>query len=315
VSAAATDATPTVVYIAGYGRSGSTWLARLLGQVPGASAAGELSRSADWIGSMRACACGTPIAECDFWSQVRRGLAPGGDSRFWRAMLESPWVLYFGFWWIPEGERRRYRDHQRALFRGIAAADGARVVVDSSKTARRSAGRAEALQAVAGLDVRVVHLVRNPQGVRASIERGTNKELEGRGAKRRWFRRARAFAGWTMANTFALRIARRKPEGAAFRLDFEILIADPLPALASLAGALGLALSPVDAVLRGREAARPEHLAEGNRMRLEPLGRVKSEPARSSFGDRLLGFLLCGWTCWRLGISPFGADRSIGDEP
>lgn len=310
MSAAMADATPTVAYIVGYGRSGSTWLARLLGQSPGASAAGELSRSADWIESTRACACGAPIAECVFWSQVRRQLAPRGGSRFWRAMIESPWVLYIGFWWIPADERRRFREDQRALFRGIAAVDGAHVVVDSSKTARRAAGRAEALQSVAGLDVRVIHLVRNPQGVRASLERGTNKELEGRAAPRRWFRRTRAFAGWTMANTFALRIARNKPEGAAFRLDFENLSADPVPALAGLAGALRLQQSPVDAVLHGRQSARPEHLAEGNRMRFEPLAQAKSEPTLSSFGDRLLGLLLCGWTCWRLGISPFGAERS-----
>jgi hypothetical protein len=305
-----TGEAPVVAYIAGYGRSGSTWLARLLGQSPGASAAGELARITDWIESLRPCACGEPIAECPFWSQVRRAL-PTGDSgsRFWRAALESPWVLYLGFWWIPGSERRRYRDEMRALYQGIGAAGCARVVIDSSKTARRSAGRAAALAAIAGLDVRVVHLVRNPQGVRASIERGTNKELEGRASPRRWFRRTRAFLGWTTANAFALRITRRKPQGAAFRLDFENLAATPIPALSEFAASLGLSLTAVEAVLQQRAAPRTEHLAEGNRMRLEPLAPGQARPTIATAGDRLLGLLFCGWTSWRLGISPFGADR------
>jgi len=305
-----TAAAPTVAYIAGYGRSGSTWLARLLGQSPGACAAGELARIADWIESTRPCTCGAPIAECPFWMKVRSELPSSASGpRSWRAALESPWVLYLGFWWIPALERRRYRDEMRSLFQSVAAAGGARVVIDSSKTARRSAGRAAALQKIAGLDVRVVHLVRNPQGVRASIERGTNKELEGRAPPRRGFRRTRALLGWTMANAFALRISGRMPPGEAFRLDFEILTADPIRALAGLAGALGLSLSPVEAVLRRRSAPGPEHLAEGNRMRLEPLAPAEDRPAVATSGDRLLGLLLCGWTCWRLAISPFGADR------
>jgi hypothetical protein len=301
-------ALPSVAYIAGYGRSGSTWLARLLGQAPGACAGGELARNLDWIDSQRPCACGAPLAGCAFWTAVRAGLPRGGaGGRFWRAMLESPLVLYFGFRWIPAAERRRYRLLEAALFRGIARRCGAQVVVDSSKTARRAAGRPAALAEVAGLDVRVIHLVRNPQGVRASLERGTNKALEGRAPPHRWFRRLRAFAGWTMANSFARRAARRAPAGKALRLDFERLGGDPVPALAAVAGILGLSLARVDAVLEGRERAVPEHLAEGNRMRLEPLTAQPAEPVRTTFTDRLLGFLVCGWTCRRLGISPFGA--------
>ncbi len=190
---------------------------------------------------------------------------------------------------------------------GIAAAGSARVVIDSSKTSRLVAGRAAALQSVAGLDVRILHLVRNPQSVRASLERGTNKELEGRAAPRRRFRRTRALLGWTTANAFAGRLARKYP-GRAFRLDFEALCAEPMPALGEVADTLGLSLAPVDAVLHGRQAARPEHVAEGNRMRLEPLTSLQAAPTQSGFSDKLLGVLFCGLTCWRLGISPLGPE-------
>jgi hypothetical protein len=310
VNATASEGLPVVAYIAGYGRSGSTWLTRLLGQSPGVSAAGELAQSHDWIASRRPCTCGLPIAECPFWSAVRRGLPrEAGGSRFWSTMLESPLVLLFGFWWIPAAEQQRYRDHERALMTGIAAAGEARVVVDSSKTSRLVAGRAAALQSVAGLDVWILHLVRNPQSVRASLQQGTNKELEGRAAPRRWFRRTRALLGWTTANAFAGCLARKHPD-RALRLDFETLCADPMAALAEVADTLGLSLAPVDAVLRGRQVARAEHVAEGNRMRLEPLSSLRATPTHSSVSDQLLGVLFCGLTCWRLGISPLGPEAS-----
>jgi Sulfotransferase family len=299
---------PVVAYVAGYGRSGSTFLARLLGQSNGAVAAGELVRWREWIGSSRPCACGQPIASCPLWSAVRRAL-PANAAGAWRTAIESPLVFLFGFWWIPAAARRHYRDAERALFGAVAVASGARVVVDSSKTARRAAGRALALRRIAGLDVCVLHLVRNPQSVRASIERGTNKALEGRTEARRAFARSRAFLGWAAANGFARSLARRQPPGRAFRLDFEKLGADPLPSLEPAADALGLDLGPVGSVLDGRASPVPEHVAEGNRMRLEPLARVAPAPAPASFADRLLGTLLCGFTCWRLGISPLGPGR------
>ena len=59
------------VYIVGWGRSGSTLLTAVLGELDGAFAAGELrmlwGRGA--IGR-RLCGCGREIPECHVWSQV-----------------------------------------------------------------------------------------------------------------------------------------------------------------------------------------------------------------------------------------------------
>src|SRR5215831_4456244 len=62
---------PTVVYIAGSGRSGSTLLERVLGEIPGFANVGELidlfRRVAD---HGERCGCGQEFARCPFWSQV-----------------------------------------------------------------------------------------------------------------------------------------------------------------------------------------------------------------------------------------------------
>ena len=60
-----------LVYIAGYPRSGSTLLLRLLGAAPGYFAIGELHEV--WLRSFiedQLCGCGRSFSECDFWEQV-----------------------------------------------------------------------------------------------------------------------------------------------------------------------------------------------------------------------------------------------------
>ena len=65
------DGTVDVVYIAGDGRSGSTLLSRLLNQLPGWLALGEVRYF--WergLQQNRACECGHPFGECPLWREV-----------------------------------------------------------------------------------------------------------------------------------------------------------------------------------------------------------------------------------------------------
>ena len=70
-----------VVYIMGYGRSGSTVLDTVLGNVDGVESVGELANVArsGWRGE-EPCACGRLARDCSFWSSVRRRWEErGGD--------------------------------------------------------------------------------------------------------------------------------------------------------------------------------------------------------------------------------------------
>ena len=72
---------PTVVYIGGFGRSGSTLLERILSSLDGTVALGEVVHL--WkrgIGADERCGCGAPFSACGFWSEVGR-LAFGGWDR------------------------------------------------------------------------------------------------------------------------------------------------------------------------------------------------------------------------------------------
>ncbi len=69
-----------MLYVGGIGRSGSTLIERLIGQLPGACPVGELvylyERGIDWG---ERCGCGQPFHECLFWRQVGKAGFGGWD--------------------------------------------------------------------------------------------------------------------------------------------------------------------------------------------------------------------------------------------
>ena len=71
----------SVLCIGGTGQNGATLLSRMLGQIPGFVAVGELGRLWDWglIGN-RPCGCGAPFSDCPFWSRVGDAAFDGWDA-------------------------------------------------------------------------------------------------------------------------------------------------------------------------------------------------------------------------------------------
>lgn len=166
------EGVPRVLYIGGWGRTGSTLMARMLGQVPGFLNAGEVRDI--WLkGCMqnRLCGCGARFLSCPFWASVGEEAFgswersdPGEMVRL-RGALDRPWLLPL----ILAGVRPRsldqklsvYVDALERLYRAIRDVSGATVVVDSSKFP----SYALLLTLVHGSDVRLVHLVRDSRGV------------------------------------------------------------------------------------------------------------------------------------------------------
>jgi len=163
-----------VLYVAGTGRSGSTLLARILDRADGVFAAGELRYV--WQRGLledRVCGCGAPFSSCPFWTEVvdrAFGGRQGVDARqvvaTQRALTrlrQVPRILANGGRATPAA----YRDTLSALYRAVAAVSGCDLVVDSSKLPSYGF----VLRHVADLDVRFVHLVRDPRGAAYSWSR------------------------------------------------------------------------------------------------------------------------------------------------
>lgn len=166
-----------VLYIAGWGRSGSTLLSSVLGSIPGVFAAGELAFL--WQALMHPgwlCGCGTPLTECATWSRIFHhafgGLALAPLTRMPVAMEHLLNKRRHG--WrvlappLKAGPEEAFGLEQIGkLYRGIVEATGARVIVDSSKIPLYGTW----LRQVPGLDVHFLHLIRDPRAVAFSWSR------------------------------------------------------------------------------------------------------------------------------------------------
>lgn len=150
-----------VLYVSGYGRSGSTLLGRLLSLQHTAVAVGEVTHvaSAGFLDRAR-CSCGHPYPGCDYWSGVHQRLTALNDaggttprlSHTTRRLLEGlPGLL------VPAPVLRRLA-HRCAFSErypavsfaqgALSLAEGAGTpIVDISKTTRTTANRPRLLRA------------------------------------------------------------------------------------------------------------------------------------------------------------------------
>ena len=126
-----------LVYIGGYGHSGSTLLEYLLAASPEAVACGEVAsvlRDRDRKGK---CTCRRPISECPVWGPL----------------FASPDTL----------DGMSHESLSRALV--AQDRDAHAILIDSTKTAWRSAAVPFRLASALGGDFTLVHLVRDPRAV------------------------------------------------------------------------------------------------------------------------------------------------------
>lgn len=250
---------PVVIYVGGYSRSGSTLLDLVLADAFGAFGAGEVTRLLeDW--DTVPCSCGEPFTSCPFWGDL--SLDRLTDRRRAQAAVERRRVVG-----TPRrasrGDLALNSDTTRRVFAHIRGRSGASVVVDSSKSARGAARRAQALSDAA-LDVRFVHLLRSPYAVAASYRQtGSNRAVEGNAREHRG-RVARAVVGWSMANDRAARDAG-SGRWPAVRVAYEDLVRDPDAVVGRIAAALDLG-APGGPVPDRFDDARG-HAVAGNRMR------------------------------------------------
>ena len=262
----------TVLYIGGYGRSGSTLLERLLAAHPDVVGVGEL-RNLPSAEPGHRCSCGEPLDDCPVWHNVPRG----GD-RVTSDRLEGLSPLP-----VRTGARRQHAAWTRAVLDGLSAS--ASVVVDSSKTDRRSARRVPWLRSL-GYDVRVIHLVRDPRGCAWSNHKGCNQRLEaGLPAGLRW-PTLRTAVSWTLANRAAESVG-----GAYLRVRYEDLVTRPSTTLRRVATFGGFDAEPCCEAIEAGEVALTHQLM-GNRMRTQTTLRLHLDLAwREQLGAAARRFL------------------------
>jgi hypothetical protein len=269
-----------VLFLGGLGRSGTTLVERLLGELPGVCALGEIVHL--WQRDVRddeRCGCGARFSACDFWDAVgERAFGGWHQVDVYRvlalqsAVERTRYIPRLAASRLPEEHValiEEYAGYYAAIYEAAAAISGAQVVVDSSK----HSALAHCLRWWPGLDLRVVHVVRDARGVAYSWTKTVVRPEAGMPAEMTRYSPARSALLWNAHNAaFALLGRRGIP---VRRIRYEEFVADPRTGLLDLAAFAGLDITVADLkFIDGEEAElRPGHSAAGNPMRFT-VGRV-----------------------------------------
>ena len=249
-------ARPRVIYVMGAGRSGSTTLGIALGNCPGVLYAGELD---NWL--VRS---GRPQLEEDersaFWEQVRGELERPDVARelfgtaSQRAIERSLSLFRIHLWRERRRLRARYRAVAEDLYRAVIRASGAERLVDTSHYPLR----ARELQALPGVEVFLLFLVRDPQGVTASF----NREDVGEFTKSTLHTNVYLWVTHLLSAIVFL----RQPRDRRMFVRYERFVADPAGVLTEILTAAGAPAEP----LPDFSALRVGHPLQGNRVTRGP---------------------------------------------
>ena len=259
---------PRVLLIAGYSRSGSTLLARILGEVDGFAAPGELRYL--WqrgVTENRLCDCGAPCLECPFWQKVLTRAYGSAPPPAIEAILDLQRsvdrvhripALAGATGDLPADVATYLRYHEH-LYQAIEEITGAGYIVDSSKDP--SYGHVLALSEE--IDLSVVHLVRDSRAVAYSWTRDKHDPGTGKPMSRQ--HPLQSALEWDVAHWAAQRLTRRVIPSMTLR--YEDLVAEPDAAVRQV---LDLVEVATEAPLHdGRVRLAPGHAVSGNPMRFE----------------------------------------------
>ncbi len=223
-----------VLYLSGWGRSGSTILSNILNEVEGFFHIGELRFI--WENGLlrkRLCGCQRTLDTCEVWRSVFERAFGGIEQVDPRAMIRqrdraphNRAVLkeLLGFRSIPWDEYQAHLEVLARLYQSIQAVTGCTVILDSSKVPAHG----YLLGQVSGLDVYYLHLVRDARATAFSWQRKVRRRdgarQEGFIMKQRtFFENAKH---WMLCNTISELIGRRYPN-RYLRVRYEDFVRHP----------------------------------------------------------------------------------------
>ncbi len=266
----------TVLYVGGWGRSGSTILGQILGQVDGFFFVGELPEI--WkVGVLenRYCACGKRFRECALWRAVF-DRAFGGMDEVDAAMMvhyrnRGTRNRHIPLMLLPAARRRLWRrlsfymQNVARLYVGIQEVTGCEVIVDSSKWPAYGRMLAE----IPALDLYVTHLIRDARAVAYSWQRsqllqpGTENPLP-----RTPYGVLASTYQWFVGNWATEKFWKKYPE-RYLRLNYEAFVARPQSAVAAILALLQKRDKVLPFTGKRQVALKPSHAVWGNPSRFQ----------------------------------------------
>lgn len=257
------------MFVAATGRSASTLLDRIIGQLPGFVSTGEMNDIVRaGIVENRSCGCGLAFRDCPFWQSVGMSAFGGWDGVDGQELAAAARTSYGAtLTGIGRGLRRKARTGDellRRLYESVSLNAGGATVVDSSK----SPNYAALLSGIPEFDVRIAHLVRDSRGVAYSwAKRVRRPDVPGRDVEMLRLNAWQVSGRWVVHNGIIELLSRRLGSG---RVRYEDLVASPRAETAKLLHAMELDV-PAEAFdfINGQTIRlAPNHTVMGNPMRM-----------------------------------------------
>ena len=260
-----------VLFIAGSGRSGSTLLDLLLGQIGGFYSTGELRFT--WsrgLGQNQLCGCGKPFRECEFWSEVMKeafGEAEGIDYRGIEALRDPAERRVSKGPSIRGGSEalapyQRYLDACGNLYQAIQKISGCEFIIDSSK----NPAHGFVLANIPQIELFTIHLIRDSRAVayswrREKIRPEIHWETKFMGQRKILTSATR----WISLLRLAEKLQRASKQSAVLR--YEDLVNNPPKSLSGLFTDLGIEQPSFDFIDGLQASLRTSHTVSGNPVR------------------------------------------------
>ena len=290
----------------GSGHSGSTLLNVLLGHhenIIDLGEAGALKKHL--MGQKRQCGCGKDASSCEFWSLVIqrwiRSIGPEGAARYpslcaqlerWNWRNISPKGIQ------NSPNSHLYSDFTHALYDAVGVVSGRTNIVDSSK----SSIRALALSRIPGIDLRIIHLVRDARGVVWSY---IKRELRKKNLPSAQLTLYCCYTSclWLLSNMAAELVCRIAGVPSIF-VRYEDLVTQNLKEMRRVSLFVGEKLDAVANAFSSGEKIPIKHVLAGNHLRrrktvsLQPDFEWRTQFPKSY--QRLVWIILCAFA-WHYG--------------
>lgn len=287
---------PRVAYIGGFGRSGSTLIELAIGSLHEACPLGEVVHlwERGLIQNQR-CGCGAPFHSCEFWRAVG-ATAFGGWERvdgaevlalksrvdrnrhLPRLMLTHPGRSFLN-------DLASYVGLYERIYEAARQVSGSSLIVDSSKHASLAA----CLVRSPRLDLRIVHVVRNPLGVAHSWSKTKERpEVIGDTAFMPRYSPATSSLLWDAHNSM-FEVLGRHAGTNLHRVRYEDFVDNPTGVLTAVAQFVGASPLPgwISPATSSTLTLASNHTVAGNPMRFT-IGEVA----------------VCLDDAWRTGLAP-----------
>jgi hypothetical protein len=243
-----------LIYIGGYGRSGSTILDILL-QNTGAGSFGALSNLPSWVQSDLKCSCGERVSQCVFWMDAIEELRSHN--------LNLDLFNAFDCFTISTSNVNRINQFYSSIFQKVDS--GAHFIVDSSKTTYDTFLRP--LRLSQQFDVHFLHVKRRSLDIAKSAMKGSGSPERTRKIRNKYFQFCKAFVLSKITNFVTTLYYRFLFKEQYLAIDFCELQRAPDEQLEAISAMTGLVTGNVLAKLSSNSTLNVGHMLGGNRLR------------------------------------------------